>query len=83
MGIYQIYGRKEITLGGMFNKPAEMPGPSFWLYYIMIPDVNEGVEKIKDLGGQLLNGPLEVPGGELIAQCLDPQGAAFAIHSKK
>jgi len=83
MGIYQIYGRKEIPLGGMFNKPAEMPGPSFWLYYIMIPDVNEGVEKIKDLGGQVLNGPLEVPGGELIAQCLDPQGAAFAIHSKK
>ena len=83
MGIYQLYGRKEIPLGGMFNKPSEMPGPPFWLYYIAIPDVNAGVEKIKELGGQVLNGPMEVPGGDLIAQCLDPQGAAFAIHSKK
>jgi predicted enzyme related to lactoylglutathione lyase len=83
LGVYQIYGRKELPLGGMFNKPAEMPGPPFWLYYIMIPDVNAGVEKIKELGGQILNGPMEVPDGDLIAQCLDPQGAAFAIHSKK
>lgn len=67
----------------MFNKPAEMPGPPFWLYYIMVPDVKAVVEKIKGLGGQILNGPMEVPGGDLIAQCLDPQGAAFAIHSKK
>jgi uncharacterized protein len=29
---------------------------------------------------QVLNGPMEVPGG-LIAQCLDPQGAMFALHS--
>jgi hypothetical protein len=24
---------------------------------------------------------MEVPGGDLIAQGLDPQGAAFAVHS--
>ena len=29
------------------------------------------------------NGPMEVPGGDLIAQGLDPQGAAFAVHSPK
>jgi predicted enzyme related to lactoylglutathione lyase len=83
LGIYQMYGRNELPLGGIFNKPAEIPGPLFWLYYIMVPDVKAGVEKIKELGGQILNGPMEVPGGDLIAQCLDPQGAAFAIHSKK
>jgi hypothetical protein len=26
-------------------------------------------------------GPMEVPGGDYVAQCLDPQGAMFAIHS--
>jgi predicted enzyme related to lactoylglutathione lyase len=25
---------------------------------------------------------MDVPGGDRIAQCLDPQGAAFAVHSK-
>lgn len=82
LGIYQMFGRKDIPLGGMFNKPEIVPGPPFWLYYIMIPDVDAGVNKIRELGGQVLNGPMEVPGGDLIAQCLDPQGAAFAIHSK-
>lgn len=80
-GIYQIYGRGGLPLGGMFDKPDEMPGPPAWLHYIMVDDVHARVEKIKELGGQILNGPMEVPGGDWIAQCLDPQGAAFAIHS--
>jgi predicted enzyme related to lactoylglutathione lyase len=25
---------------------------------------------------------MDVPGGDRIAQCLDPQGAMFAVHSK-
>ncbi|HWK08496.1 MAG TPA: hypothetical protein VNR64_00500 [Vicinamibacterales bacterium] len=33
-------------------------------------------------GGRVLNGPMDVPGGDRVAQCLDPQGAAFAVHSK-
>lgn len=81
MGIYQMYGRKGIPLGGIFNKPKEMPGPPAWLYYAKVEDVHQTVEKVKKKGGQILNGPMEVPGGDYIAQCMDPQGAAFAIHS--
>jgi len=80
MGMYQMYGRGAHPLGGMFRRPAEVP-VSAWLFYIRVPDVNEAVEKVKELGGTLLNGPMEVPGGDLIAQCLDPQGVAFAVHS--
>ena len=84
MGIYQIYGRQQdgYPLGGIFNKPAEMPGPPAWLYYIRVADVNASVEQVKRLGGKILNGPMEVPGGDLVAQCLDSQGAAFALHSR-
>jgi len=80
-GIYQLYGFDSVPLGGMFNKPDEMPGPPMWLYYISIDDVTTAVEKVKELGGQVVNGPMEVPGGDLIAQCLDPQGVLFALHS--
>jgi predicted enzyme related to lactoylglutathione lyase len=80
-GIYQLYGGGGDPLGGMFNKPNEMPGPPMWLYYVKVGDVNEAVKKVADLGGQVINGPMEVPGGDLIAQCLDPQGALFALHS--
>ena len=81
-GIYQMYGRGGPPLGGIYNKPGEMPGPPAWLCYVLIDDVAEGVERVKDNGGQVLNGPMEVPGGDQIAQCLDPQGAAFALHSR-
>lgn len=80
--IYRIYGQPEsFHLGGMFTKPDEMPGPPYWLYYVSVPSVDDAVEKVKELGGQVLNGPMEVPGGDKIAQCMDPQGAAFALHS--
>ena len=85
MGTYQMYSAAggDIPLGGMFNKPKEMPGPPFWLYYVRVDDVHKSVEKVKELGGQVLNGPMEVPGGDHVAQCMDPQGAAFALHSTK
>jgi predicted enzyme related to lactoylglutathione lyase len=79
--IYQIYGRAGTPLGGMFNKTAEMPGPPMWLYYIKVDSVEAAVERVRQLGGQVLNGPMDVPGGDQIAQCMDPQGAVFALHS--
>lgn len=82
MGTYQIYVRGEMPLGGIFKKPDEIPGPPFWLYYAMVDDVDQKIQRVKDLGGKILNGPMEVPGGDKIAQCLDPQGAAFALHSR-
>lgn len=83
MGVYQMYGLGGVPLGGMFNKPAEMPGPPAWLYYTTVDNVNQAVERVKKHGGQVLNGPMEVPGGDIVAQCMDPQGAPFAIHSSK
>jgi len=84
MGVYQMYTRKggEFPLGGIFAKPPEMP-VSAWLYYARVKDVQRSVEEVKKLGGRILNGPMEVPGGDMVAQCLDPQGAAFALHSTK
>ena len=82
-GIYQLYGLGGPPMGGMFNKFDEMPGPPMWLFYISVDDVTAAVEKVKELGGQVVNGPIEVPGGDFIAQCLDPQGALFAVQDRK
>lgn len=79
-GPYKMYGRVGLPLGGIYNKPPAMPGPSAWLGYVRVPDVNQSIEKIKAAGGQVINGPMEVPGGDWIAQCLDPQGGMFAVH---
>jgi predicted enzyme related to lactoylglutathione lyase len=81
-GSYQMYGRNGVELGGVYNKPAEMPGPPAWAHYIMVDDINRTAEATKANGGQILHGPVEVPGGDLIFMGVDPQGAAFAVHAK-
>lgn len=79
MGTYRMYGKQGVTLGGMMNKPPMVPVSS-WLYYIKLPNITETVEAIKANGGTIVNGPMEVPGGDQIVQALDPQGAGFAVH---
>jgi predicted enzyme related to lactoylglutathione lyase len=83
MGTYQMFGRNGRTLGGMFNAPAQMPGPPSWLPYIRVADAKGGATAIKKLGGRVTNGPMEVPGGDWITQGLDLQGTTFAVHAVK
>lgn len=80
-GLYHMFKGPGRLLGGMMTKPAMVPAPA-WLFYINVPSVSAALESVKALGGQVLNGPMEIPGGDTIAQCLDPQGAAFALHGK-
>jgi hypothetical protein len=83
LGVYQMFGWGGKTVGGMFNKPKEMPAPPHWLPYALVPDVHEAAGLVTRLGGRVVNGPMEVPGGDWIVQFLDPQGALFALHSAK
>jgi predicted enzyme related to lactoylglutathione lyase len=80
MGKYQIFGAGGADLGGMMTKPKEMPLPPHWLYYVQVADLDAAVQRAKGKGAKLLNGPMPVPGGARIAQLMDPQGAAFALH---
>ncbi len=83
MGTYQMYGWKGNTLGGMWNKPQSVAGPPFWLAYAIVPDTKATAEAVKKLGGTVVHGPMEVPGGDWMAQCLDPEGVLFAFSSRK
>jgi uncharacterized protein len=83
LGPYHLFMTHELQGGGVFNKPAEMPAPPHWLYYVQVADLDATVARTARLGGQVLNGPEEVPGGDRVAQCLDSRGAAFGLHWKK
>ena len=78
MGTYQIFTLDGPPYGAMFDRPPQIP-VSNWLYYFRVGNLDEAIEKTKAGGGKILNGPMDVPGGR-IAQCMDPQGAAFAMH---
>ena len=81
-GVYQMYGQNGQPYGGIYNKMPEVPGPPAWLHYIRVENVHPLTEKIKEHGGQVINGPMEVPGGDWITMGIDPQGAPFAVHHK-
>ena len=82
LGVYQMYGKNGHTYGGMGKRPRDYPAPPHWLYYVKVDDLDAALERVKKNGGQVMHGPMEVPGGDRVAQCMDPQRAAFALHGK-
>jgi predicted enzyme related to lactoylglutathione lyase len=83
MGTYQMFSRAHGMIGGMMNTPPEMASvPPNWQIYFRVPDVHAAVERVKANGGQILNGPMQVPGGDWVVNASDPQGAAFGLHAK-
>jgi predicted enzyme related to lactoylglutathione lyase len=82
MGTYQLFANQDGVIGGMMAKPAQMPRPA-WLYYVRVGQIDEAVERVKQSGGEVLNGPMEVPGGDWIIQGRDPQGAMFAVVGQR
>ena len=80
-GAYQMFGPTARSVGGMYTKPKEMPGPVAWLPYIKAKDSRNVATRVPGLGGKIVNGPMEVPGGDWIVVGMDPQGAVFATVS--
>jgi predicted enzyme related to lactoylglutathione lyase len=84
MGKYQMFNRPHGMIGGMMNKPPEMASvPPNWVIYFRVPDVDAAAQRIKANGGKIVNGPMEVPGGDRVVIATDPQGATFGLHAKK
>ncbi len=77
-GIYQTFAAGGPAIGGMYQRSGEMPGP-LWRYYFNVPAIDAATARVAESGGSVLTGPHQVPGGSWIANCVDPQGAAFAM----
>ncbi len=81
MGTYQIFARGDAWVGGMMNRPENVPAP-FWLYYFHVEHIGRAAERIKQAGGSILWGPDAVPGGFAL-HGLDPQGAMFGLFGPR
>jgi uncharacterized protein len=79
---YRLFSAGGQTIGGMFTKRPIEPVP-FWLFYFNIGDIDAAAERVKSGGGQIMAGPLEMPDGNWIVRCTDPQGAVFALQGKR
>ena len=78
MGKYRFIQNGPTTIGAIMRKPPQLP-VSLWTYYVGVDDIDRAAEAITSGGGQILNGPMEIPGGEFALNAMDPQGAPFGL----
>ncbi len=82
--IYYMFGAGAMPFGGAYTIPSGMDMPMemkpSWCAYIMTDGLDAACDRVKAGGGQILNGPMEVPGGSRVAVCLDAHGAYFGLH---
>ena len=77
MGTYQLFAAGGPPIGAMMTKP-----PRYRCrigVFISTCRRSMPVSRITAGGGKILNGPMEVPGGQWVVQAMDPQGAPFNL----
>ncbi|MFT3923902.1 MAG: VOC family protein [Myxococcales bacterium] len=83
LGTYFMFTHRDggdKSMGGMSNAATMMKAPAHWMFYVDVADIDKTLAIVKESGGKVLNGPMDVPGNGKIAQCMDPQGAFFAVY---
>ena len=82
-GKYLEYGLNGKMFGGIYTGSGEQAKlPPNWLFYVGVPDIKKSVDAAKKGGGKIVLGPMEVPGGDLVAVVIDAHGAGFGLHQK-
>ena len=78
MGKYQFIQHDGVGIGAIMKAPPNVPN-SIWNHYIGVVDIDRAAEAVSAGGGQVANGPMEIPGGEYALNAIDPQGATFGL----
>lgn len=77
---YEMMKVGESMAGGMMKMPDEAKGvPSHWMAYIAVDDVDACAAKVKDLGGNIIHGPQDIPNVGRFVIVQDPAGAVVSL----
>ncbi len=82
IGTYHVIaGGESGGLGGLMGMPPDMPEqvPNHWGVYFTVESVDATVESITSAGGQVVNGPMDIPGVGRTATVHDPAGGSFNV----
>ena len=80
MGDYQFIDHGGRMIGAMMKAP---PGaPTGWGFAFHNRDVDAAAARIKELGGIVRDGPMEVPGDQRVVMASDPEGVPFMLVGK-
>ncbi len=79
MGTYLLFNAGGEAIGGIMNNP-NFPRP-MWVYYFNVATIDAAKDRLIAAGGEVVMGPMEVPGGGWVLQGRDDQGALFALFA--
>jgi uncharacterized protein len=75
LGDYKFLHAGPTCLGATMNvPPGETPG---WRFYVLVPEVDDTIDRLTGAGGRVLHGPNQIPGGDYALVAEDPFGARF------
>lgn len=78
---YVTNGPEDQATWGMGDATGVMPEEAAgWRVYLAVDSCDTATQRVQDLGGQLLDGPVDSPFGR-IATVADPTGATFQISA--
>ncbi|WP_130618280.1 VOC family protein [Dyella amyloliquefaciens] len=75
---YYVLKSGDHARGGLVRNPGGA-GPSLWLPYVLVTDVDAAAHKAETLRAEVATAPENIPGIGRYAMLLDPQGALFAV----
>ena len=78
---YSMLKAGDKDAGGMMAMPPDVPAdvPSHWMSYITVDDVDVAAAKVKELGGVVLHGPMDIPTVGRFCTIQDPTGACVSL----
>ena len=76
---YQVIKAAGTSVGGMMGKPPGAEGmPPMWGSYVTVADADATARRCVELGGKVLNGPMDIPTVGRFVVLQDPQGAVLS-----
>jgi predicted enzyme related to lactoylglutathione lyase len=75
----QLEGRDVAGLYGLTPEETSQGKAPAWLCYVSVDNADAVANKVKELGGKAIMGPVDVPEAGRAAVFQDPQGAVFGI----
>lgn len=79
---FKTPGPTSNTIGGMWSNTKGNTTPPNWMPYFAVDNLEQTLQRVRNLGGTVLNGPTQVPDGTFVAQCTDPTGTVFGLNQR-
>lgn len=78
----QMFGwTNDRSVGDVFRKALRKTDLSAWLQNLSVGNLAARAKVVTRMSDRVFSGPMNPPGDDRVAQCMDLQGTQFTIHS--